>query len=124
MLVNILFHSVCNHCDPEDYARYGDSFTNMSEVCKTSERHPMRERFHFFIILYVHNCLENMLNNLCGNGDLLPLDPLKDLCLLWTMDVSGMLVGTVMMSGKGLMYLYNNLEFKNNFEVKKMCFMM
>ena len=39
-------------------------FTNISEVCKSSERHPMGEGFHFSTILYVHNCLENMLKNL------------------------------------------------------------
>ena len=79
-------------------------FTNTSEVCKTSERHPMSEGFHFFIILYVHNCLENMLKNLQAMEIFLPLDPWEGLCLVGTVDVSGMLVGTVMMSEKGLMY--------------------
>ena len=71
-------------------------FTKINEVMEASERHPLIEGFHFFIILYVHNFLENMLKNFLGNGDFLPLDPWEDLGLVWTRGVSGMLVGMVM----------------------------
>ena len=74
--------------------------TNISEAVETSLGQPVGEGFYLFIIHYTHNCLEDMLKNLHGNGDVHTLGSMKGFSSVWTMGVSEMLVGTVMTSGE------------------------
>ena len=53
------------------------------------------------------------------------LDLQRDSCSVWTIGVSGMLVGTVMTSGESLHIYVKIWASKNDFEVQlKMFFMM
>ena len=51
--------------------------TKISEAVETSVGHPVGEGFYLFIIHYAHNCLEDMLKNLHGNGDVHTLGSVK-----------------------------------------------
>ena len=72
--------------------------TNISEVVMPSVGHPMRKGFNFFIIFYVHSCLENMLKNLHGNGGVCILGSLKVFMVGMDNGCFRNAVGTVMMS--------------------------
>ena len=51
--------------------------TNITEALETSLGYPMGEGIYLFIIHYAHNCLEDMLKNLHGNGVVCPIGSMK-----------------------------------------------
>ena len=92
--------------------------TNISETVKTSVGHPVGEGFYLFIIQYAHNCLENMLKNLQGNGDVHSLGSMKGFMLGMDHGCFRNVGGDSHDEWERVYVFRNNLEFEKQFEVQ------